>query len=218
MNLIKAFRKPYFALLFASIILFTSCNINDDNTNSSIDSFDLETMHSKLLGDKISILNREGGSVEDYFTQEELDSYWREFMEPFPEALRYAQENGAERLLIEYGYNPEIITISESLRDVFQTERFYEELAKYKLNEKDSQDVIIYLEFDKHLEDLYFSEGVARASSGCGRAIVSSLLVTAGAAVATIAAGPTGVGALTLGFWCVTKAWATYNLIQSCRD
>ncbi|QTY27100.1 hypothetical protein [Flavobacterium sp. CS20] len=220
MNFIKNFKKTQIATFLVSIILLISCTVDDDPKNLSVDSDDLKTMHANLLGNQNNNSFKRGGtSASDYFSTEELNNHWNFVEESFPSALSYAREFGSESLLIEYGYNPNIINISESLKGIFQSDMFYEELARYNLSEADNQNVIIYLEFDNYLSDLYEDENVdVSAMDGCDRAIVSSLLVTAGAAVATVAAGPTGVGALALGSFLVTKAWATYNLIQSCRD
>lgn len=146
-------------------------------------------------------VNPEMLSIQDQFTDSVFDTNYN-----------YVQSNGLENLFIQYGLNEEIINMADWALQNINDENLYENLqTTFSIsNEQDAYFLFYYIELYKEFD---INQSFL---SGCARAVIGTILVTAVFAGVTVASG--GFGAAAAGGFLISKGWSIYNVIAACSQ
>jgi hypothetical protein len=214
MNLIKFLRKPYLAILLASLTLFASCSQYDNEIiePNSLDANALKNVHQNIKID----LNNASKNANINFAQFKDSTIEQEYLNN----LSYLDENGLEALFAKHNIDQKFLTEfdffqkNESNKDVYQllTENFeFKDVqeATFLFNLIEVYNIV---ETDLQLnKNIVLSKGqMQRISWGCALAIACTVAATAGAAFVT--------GGAALIVFLVGKGLATAALIEACGD
>jgi hypothetical protein len=214
MNLIKFLRKPYLAILLASLTLFASCSQYDNEIiePNSLDAKALKSVHQNI---KIE-LNKASKDAKTNFAQFKNSSMEQEYLNN----LSYLDENGIEALFTKHNIDKKFLTEfyffqkNESNTEVYQ-------LLLENFEFKDVQEatflfnlIEVYNIVESSLQlskNTQLSKGqMQRISWGCALAIAGTVAATAGAAFVT--------GGASLIVFLVAKGLVTASLIEACGD
>ena len=129
----------------------------------------------------------------------------------FETNYNYALSNGIENLFVQYGLDPEIVTIVDWAMENINDENLYANLqTTFSItNEQDAYLIFYYIE-------LYEAFDMDPALSGCARAVIGTILTTAVFAGVTFFTGGFG-GAAAAGFL-ISKGWSIYNVVEACSE
>lgn len=217
MKLFSILRKPTFAIFLAGLTVFASCSQYEtdeiEQENLSLDQ--LKNIH-------LDIKNRyqsESSLIQKTSSDDELSEI---FNSKFEENLEVAQNQGVEYLFESNGLESSLpSTIDWALNNI-DNENFYEELLQREEIQSVEQAELIFSYLQTFIEYNNFSANAKSAyskgfrGSGCGRAVVGTILTTAIFAGVTVATGGFGTAAA-VGFL-LAKGWNTYNVIAACSE
>ncbi|MFD2724837.1 hypothetical protein [Hyunsoonleella rubra] len=195
-----------------SILNTTTLKIIHNSISQSFkNSSSTNKIHNKLdISQKSSYTqpfgNEEEVSLETLSFQDEYT------ISVFDTNYGYVQSNGLENLFAQYGLNEEIINMADWALDNINDENLYENLLM-TFSIANEQDAHLLFYFVELYEEFDIDQS---ALSGCGRAIIGTILVTAVFAGVTAATGGFG-GAAAAGFL-VSKGWSIYNVIAACSS
>ncbi|GAA4936149.1 hypothetical protein GCM10023314_05620 [Algibacter agarivorans] len=215
--------KLFFTLFLIAFTIISCSNDESQSENEEVNATDLANTHNQIkqkfddfylstvIQQKSSNSKQEQNEIEEYVDK------------VFDANYKYTLENGLEGLFSEYGLNPELINVVEWAMENINDEDLYSKLSsEFTItNQQDVNLIFYYIEIYKKFESNKLSlkgkfSKYSKVSSGCGRAVVGTILVTAVFIGVTAATGGFG-GAGAAGFL-VSKGWSIYNVIAACSD
>ncbi len=218
MKIIKFLRKPYLAILLASLTLFASCSQYDNilTEPKSIDALALKNMHNdikiELSGikfDSSQILNK----TTDQSDAERI----------YLENVEYFNLHGVEQLFIKNNLDTEIIAELEFYGNNIDRENIYQELIdNFNINNEEEASVLFTIievkrlieqELEKSYKTTLSKSQKISISWGCALSIAGIV----GVSVFAIISGPITGGASLVAFL-GAKALATVTVIEACGD
>lgn len=203
-------------------MILTSCNQYGDVQDESkiLNAENLRSIHLKIKNDFMQSKNPSGTFSKVTSEEDEMQQI---FDEKFDAHFEYAQNNGLEALFETQNLNTSWPSVIDWALDNLETEGFYEEvLTRADIQNEDEADLFFayletYLEYERMINDpANKNSQYAAKLSGCGRAVVGTILATAVFAGVTAATGGFGTAAA-VGFL-ITKSWGTYNVIAACKS
>lgn len=217
MNIIKFLRKPYLAILLASLTLFAYCSQYDNDLSpDSIDAAALKNMHNDI---KVDLSNIKFDSSQIAHKTSEESEAERIYLEN----VEYLNLHGAEQLFIKNNLDTEIIAELEFFDNNQNSEYIYQELLEnFNIDNQEEASVlftiielkkIVEQELESSYAGKYSKSQVKRISWGCALAIAGVV----GVSVFAIISGPITGGASLVAFL-GSKALATTALIEACGD
>ena len=217
MNIIKFLRKPYLAILLASLTLFASCSQYDnDLAPDSIDALALKNMHNDIKTNLSNVKFDSSQFSSKTFEESEAERIYLENVE-------YLNLHGAEQLFIKNNVDTEIIAELEYFDNNQDNENIYQELIEnFNIDSQEEASVLFtIIEVKKFIEQelessytgKYSKSQMSRISWGCALAIAGVVGVSV---FAIISAPITGGGSLVA--FLGAKALATTALIEACGD
>ena len=217
--MLKTLRNPYLSIFLSILMILTSCNqyreIQDET--EFLNAENLRSIHLKIKNDFKQSKNPSGTFSK--VTSEE-DEVQQIFDENFDAHFEYAQTNGLEALFETQNLNTTWPSVIDWALDNLETEGFYDEvLTRANIQNEDEADLFFayletYLEYERMINDPANKNNQYAKLSGCGRAVVGTILMTAVFAGVTAATGGFGTAAA-VGFL-ISKSWGTYNVIAAC--
>ncbi len=210
MNIIKFLRKPYLAILLASLTLFASCSQydNDIEEPNNIDAVALKSMHQNI---KFELNN---ANKETNYSQFKKTDIEQEYLDN----LSYLDENGLEALFTKYNIDQKFLSEFEFYKNNETSENIYQLLIdNFQINDVQEASFLfnlieVYnlvesgLQLNKSTE--FSKEQMQRISWGCALAIAGTVAATAGAAFIT--------GGASLIVFLISKGIATASIIDAC--
>ncbi|MDX8552472.1 hypothetical protein MK851_02390 [Tenacibaculum sp. 1B UA] len=161
----------------------------------------------------------EVGPEEEIYVKEQI---MKEYVDDVYDVnYKYVLENDVEKLFLQYGLNPELISMAEwAIENINDVDLYSKLYSRFSIENRQDADVLFYyVEVYKYLvlnNQLVSSKLLQARGSGCGRAVVGTLVVTAIFAGVTIATGGASLPAA-IGFF-AAKGWSTYNIIAACSE
>lgn len=215
---IKFFRKKYFSLFLATLILFVSCT-NDTNVNSEITADQFKEYHKTIKNDlqKVTKNTKNTNTISKEVFEEPITNL-PVYEKQLEENMILINENGLKDFLIQKNIDPILLEQFEYYYQNKDNENVYQMLID-KYNFKTTEDAIMLIRlievYDLVTDELMFTGKISNETSrrritySCGLAIAGAVVATAGFAFVT---GGAGLFVALLG-----KGLATASLIDSCR-
>ncbi|MRN03286.1 hypothetical protein D1001_08305 [Riemerella anatipestifer] len=215
--------KKTLSTLLVITLSFTSCSRNDnfETSESKINlkktNLDLQSIHSSIKGE-FSLKKHFEKNTSFHQNTDEIEK-------KFNENLQYAYSNGVEGLFEKNNLNVEWISAVEYVISNMENTDVYDNIEEMNIIHNENEARLFFAFVETYVEYEKIKSGVSRRKnnsiyyeqglpSGCGRAVVGSILTTAVFAGVTAASGGFGAAAA-IGFL-ASKSWATYNIISAC--
>ena len=215
-------------ILILSLLTFTFFNCSKEETkdssinNNLLNNNDLIGIHNKIKQNfnnnsaKFKTLNKITNEQLSYNNpNEQIGSQILSLEEQYTDNIfdtnyNYVLSNGLENLFQQYGLNSEIINIADWAMENINDDNLYNNLlTTFSINNEQEAYLLFY-----YIE-LYKEFNINQSSlSGCARAVIGTILVTAVFAGVTAASG--GFGAAAAGGFLISKGWSIYNVIAAC--
>lgn len=211
MNIIKFLRKPYLAILLASLTLFSSCSQYDNDLTESIDAVTLKNIQKTIQFD---LSNSKITATQSKSTEEAQAEAL------YLENVKYLNNHTFEELFVKNNVDTEIISELEFYENNVDNENVYQELINnFNIDSEQEANVLFSIievrklveqEIENSSKTTISKSQMQKISWGCALAIAG----TAGATIGFI--GVTGGTGLLYAL--AMKGIATAALIEACGD